>query len=293
MRLRGLLAMLWAMVPFTASAVVPESFAYGPQLLQTLDVYRARVSGPAPLILFVHGGGWSSGSRAMGARSQPVHFLSRGFAWATMSYRLVPTVRVEDQAADVARAVAWVRNHARRLGIDPDRIVLMGHSAGGHLAALVGTDPQWLAVHGLSPDMVRGIVTLDAAGLDVVTAMAPGGGASHYHAPAFGTDPNRQALLSPSTHAGVPPNARHWAMLFDVDNNPGAGRHAETLAAGLNAAGSQAQVVAVTRTTHMGMLNRLGQPADPATALIDDYLKDVMAQVVPASELRRLSPDRR
>lgn len=270
--------MFVAMVPFAASAAAPESFAYGPDLLQTIDVYRPRGTAPAPLILFVHGGGWTSGSRAMGARAQPDHYLAQGYAWATMSYRLVPNVRVEDQAADVAQAFAWIQSRATRFGIDPARIILMGHSAGGHLVALVGTDPQWLGAQGLSPDAISGVVTLDAAGLDVVTAMAPGGGASHYHGIAFGPDVARQAQLSPLNHTAAP-NAREWAMLFDVDNNPAAGRYAESLAVGLNAAGANAQVIAITRTTHMGMLNRLGTPADPATALLDDYLGAMLARV--------------
>jgi len=131
--------------------------AYGPRPLQKLDLWRVQASRPAPLVIFVHGGGWKRGDKnnATGA-AKVTHLLGRGYAVASIDYDLVPDATVEQQAADVALAVAWLRNHAAENGIDPKRIVLMGHSAGAHLVALVGTDPTYLAAAGLSLSALSG-----------------------------------------------------------------------------------------------------------------------------------------
>ncbi len=257
--------------PAQTSETGQIGLAYGTDPLQTLDLYRPDSISPAPVILFVHGGGWSGGSKAMGEHWQPAHYLAQGYAWATMDYRLVPAATVEDGAADVARAFAWLRGQAEAFGIDPDRIVLMGHSAGAHLAALVATDPHWLAAEGLSPDTIDAVISLDGAGLDVVSAMAPGAGASGYHLPAFGSDVARQARLSPISYADSP-NAPRWLFLHDGDNDPSRGRFAQRLAGALTVGGAEARVVAIHGTTHMRMINELGSDGDATAAVVDEFL---------------------
>lgn len=272
-------ALLAALLPEAAVAAdpVPVTVQYGADPLQAFALYRPQSLSPVPLILFVHGGGWIGGSRAMGEQAQPAHFTARGYAWATIDYRLVPAVRVEDSAEDVARALAWISRRAADYGIDPARIILMGHSSGANLAALVATDPQWLAVQGLTLDAIRAVVSLDGAGLDVVTAMEPGNGASHYHAIAFGNDLERRARLSPMSYAEAP-NAPRWLFLHDADNDPSRGRFAQRLADALAVAGTQAQVVGINGTTHMGMIDALGRDGDPTTAAVDAFLAALAAQ---------------
>ncbi|XUM24396.1 alpha/beta hydrolase fold domain-containing protein [Bradyrhizobium oligotrophicum S58] len=83
--------------------------------------------------MFVHGGGWKRGDKRNATGAAKIeHLLAQGYAFALIDYRLVPAATVEQQAADVAAAVAWLRKNAGRLGIDPSRLVLMGHSAGAH-----------------------------------------------------------------------------------------------------------------------------------------------------------------
>ncbi len=147
-----------------------RDIAYGADPLQHLSFWAptARTDGPAPLILFVHGGGWKRGDRDNATGKAKVeHFPSEGYAFASVNYRLVPDATVEQEAADVASAVAYVIAHAGELDIDPRRIVLMGHSAGAHLVALVGTDPAYLKAVGLSEDSIKGVVPIDGAAYDV------------------------------------------------------------------------------------------------------------------------------
>ena len=139
-----------------AASTAPEapgkqSQSYGSDALQNLDYWPAqKTKAPAPLVVFVHGGGWKRGSKdnASGAWKAP-HYTGAGYAYAAINYRLVPGATVEDQAADVAAALRYLIDHAAALGIDPARIVLMGHSAGAHLVALVGTDERYLKGAGL------------------------------------------------------------------------------------------------------------------------------------------------
>jgi acetyl esterase/lipase len=132
--------------------------AYGTEAAQRLDVYvpAARAAGPPrALIVFLHGGRWSSGSKEQ-YRFVAAGLAERGFVVVVPNYRLYPSVHMDAAAADVARAVAWAERAAARYAADPARIVLMGHSAGAQLAALVANDPRWLDAAGADP--VRALV---------------------------------------------------------------------------------------------------------------------------------------
>lgn len=146
-----------------------ETISYGSDALQTLDVWRAKnAQGPAPLVVFVHGGGWKRGSKdnATG-QYKPMHYPGDGYAFASIDYRLVPDATVEQQAADVASAVKALIDRVDSLGIDRRRIVIMGHSAGAHLVALVGTDEKYLRAAGLSFADVAGVIPIDGAAYDI------------------------------------------------------------------------------------------------------------------------------
>ncbi|SDY17309.1 alpha/beta hydrolase [Hymenobacter psychrophilus] len=147
-------------VPATDSA-----FSAGRQLL---DVYapKARAARPYPVVVFIHGGNWNSGSKALysfvGRR-----LAKQGVVAVVISYRLAPAVRVPQMADDCARAVVWARRHIAEYGGDPARLFLMGHSAGGGLAALLATDDARFRRWGEATNPVRGVVLDDAAGLDM------------------------------------------------------------------------------------------------------------------------------
>lgn len=126
--------------------------AYGTSASERLDAYipATRAAGAYPLVVFVHGGRWSSGSKRQ-YRFLAAGLAARGCVVVVPNYRLYPSVRMDTAAADVARAVAWAQANAARLGADPNRVVLMGHSAGAQLAALVSYDPHWLEDAGARP----------------------------------------------------------------------------------------------------------------------------------------------
>jgi acetyl esterase/lipase len=255
-----------------AGALPPgmAEMSYGRDPLQRLDLVAPPGNQRPPLIVFIHGGGWSIGDKRHAIGAKASHFLATGHAFASVNYRLVPQVTVEQQAADIAAAIAKLRTYAVGSNYDGERIVLMGHSAGAHLAALVGTDPRYLAAAGVPMRLVKGVVLLDGAGYDVAAQMArPNPVGSMYEA-AFGKDPARQRALSPTLHAAAP-NVASW-LILPVERRADSTAQSRALAAALNKAGANARVVPVPGESH-GSLNRgLGEAGDFATAEVDRFL---------------------
>ena len=136
-----------------------SDLAYGTHPRQRLDVYlpAAPATAPRPLVVFVHGGRWSSGSKNL-YRFVAAGLAERGIVVVVPNYRLYPEVRMAAAAADVAQAIAWAEHAAARYGADPAGGIVMGHSAGAQLAALVATDQRWVAAAGGTP--VRALVGL-------------------------------------------------------------------------------------------------------------------------------------
>ena len=256
----------------------PQTIAYGRAPLQQLDFWRATTgAGKRPLVVFVHGGGWKRGSKDnAGSRWSPTHFPARGYAYASIDYRLVPAATVEQQAADVAQAVKALIDRADELGVDRRRIVLTGHSAGAHLVALVGTDESYLRGAGLSFADIRGVIPNDGAAYDVPAQMADGPPIMQQtYAQAFGGDPARQRALSPTFHAAAP-NAPAFLMLYV--QRPDGVRQAQALGAALSRAGASVEYGSFPGEGlrgHAEINRRLGDPAYPATATVDAWLARV------------------
>ena len=160
-----------------------------------LDVYRPRTPhGVAPVVVFLYGGRWQDGSK------DEYHLVGDALTRAGLvavipEYRLYPSVRFPTWVEDAAAAVRWTRDNIGRFGGDPDRIFVVGHSAGGHTAALLGVDASYLRAAGVPRAAVRGIVVL-AGPVDTVW-----------------TDPDVQALMGP--RAG-------WAATYPATHVDGA-----------------------------------------------------------------------
>lgn len=246
-----------------------RELSYGSDPRQRLDfALPVTGGGRAPLLLFVHGGGWSMGDKRSSAQDKARHFRALGWAFASTNYRLVPDATVEAQAADIAAAVALAR---RQPGVDPDRIVLMGHSAGAHLVALVGTDTTYLERAGVPLAAVRAVIPLDGAGFDVPAQIAqPRNLVLPMYRQAFGSDPERQKRLSPTFQASAP-NVAQW-LILPVASRADARAQAEGLARALRAGGARATIAPQRGKTHMTINRELGRPGDSTTAVVDSFL---------------------
>jgi acetyl esterase/lipase len=138
-----------------------SDIAYGPGRRHRLDLYvpQRGSSVPMPLFVFWHGGRWSSGDKSE-YRFVGAALAQLGYLTAIPNYRLYPEVRMAGFMQDAARAAAWAAEHAAELGGDPERLYLMGHSAGAHIAALLALDGRYFASLLRPAPRVAGVVGL-------------------------------------------------------------------------------------------------------------------------------------
>jgi acetyl esterase/lipase len=247
-----------------ARVTVPYRVIEGvdPDLL-SLDVYGLASDGPCPVAVWVHGGGWRQGDKRGGAIERKAeYFADLGIVLVSVNYRLAAPenqVRWPDFGEDVAAATAFVLDRATELGIDPERLVLIGHSAGAHLVSIVATHPRLMADAGRSTADVRCFVSLDSAGYDLRDGIAPGG--EGIVAVAFGDDPEVLADASPMVQVAGSAGRVGDALLV---TRGGAERVAETseFASALRTAGAAATVLDAQGYSHADVNRRLGEPGE-------------------------------
>jgi len=166
---------------------VLRNISYGADPEQKLDVYLTGAGNEAaPVIFMVHGGAWKIGDKNHGnvVTHKTERWLPKGFVFISVNYPMLPQADPLKQAQSVALALAYAQNNAARWGADPARFLLMGHSAGAHLVALLNADPALAQRLGARPWL--GTVALDSAAMDVERIMT----AKHYgfYDEAFGQD---------------------------------------------------------------------------------------------------------
>jgi acetyl esterase/lipase len=234
-----------------------DGIAYGSQPRQRLDVYtptahsgRTEEAGAArPVVVFFYGGSWKSGQRGQ-YRFIGEAFAGKGFVTVVPDYRLYPEVRYPAFVEDGAMAVRWVRDYARDFGGDPDRIILAGHSAGAHTAAMLATDDRFLNDAGVPPESIRAFV-----GLAGPYAFDPFKYSSTR--PVFDTVAT-PADMQPGTYANG--NEPPMLLLHGSDDTTVIPSNSRTFAEQVTAAGGQAQVVEIDGTGHIGLLLTLAYP---------------------------------
>jgi len=271
--------MLWLVVVrsvFAAGGDGPgrslRDVPYGEASGQRLNVDAPAEGGGHPIVVWVHGGAWKFGDKDFVQR-QPGAFTAKGYAWVGVDYRFVPEVGYREQAGDVAKAVRWARDHAAEFGGDPDRIFLMGHSAGAHLAALVATDGRYLEAAGLKLDDLSGVVLLDGAGYDVTRQVRDSvlPRVRALYTDVFGEDPAAQREASPIAHVGAGKGVPPFLILHV--GRPDSRAQSKALAARLREAGVEATTAAFPSKTHMTLNRELGAPGDRPTRVVFEFLK--------------------
>jgi acetyl esterase/lipase len=246
-------AILDKLVP-SDTYVSRPSAAYGSDPRQMLDIYlplpSATPTGRPPLVVFFYGGSWTTGERA-DYRFVGEALASRGIATLVADYRLSPQVRYPVFLQDSAAAVKWAFDHAAELGADPQRIYVMGHSAGGYNAAMVALDPRWLAPFGLQPARLAGWIGIAGAyeflpiGIPEVQVA--------FNWP--NTPPDSQPVVHASAKA---PRTLLLAASSDTLVSPT--RNTQALASKLQAAGVNTAVQTYTGVNHVTVLGAMASP---------------------------------
>ncbi|KAL2851436.1 Alpha/Beta hydrolase protein [Aspergillus pseudodeflectus] len=247
----------------------------------TTDSQRLRLWNPksstskAPIIVFVHGGSWRVGTYLDSVGSIKVSHLTRlGYAFATVNYTLFPDVSVAEQVQEVADAVGYLVRNATSLNIDPDRVILMGHSSGAHVVTLLGTDTRYLEHAGVSIDAIHAVIALDGSNYNAPAEIldSPGSVAENMKY-ALGKDLEVLETMSPTCNARAP-NARVFLLLHI--QRQGDIRQAVEFVNVLRAAGSEAALHVFEGEGfegHVQMLLRLGDPGYPATGVLEGWLR--------------------
>jgi arylformamidase len=240
---------------------------------QTLDVYAPAEGTKHPIIVWLHGGGWQRGDKSE-VDVKPRAFVEKGFVFVSVNYRLLYDVTIKQMAGDVARAIRWVHDHAKDYRGDPDTLLVMGHSAGAQLAALVCTDGSYLKAEKLSLSVIKGCVPVDGDTYDVpMQIKTVEKRRADIYTKKFG-DADSQKELSPVTHVAkgkdIPP-----FLVLHVADHPETRGQSQRLAKALQEAGVSAKAYPAEGKTHTSINSDLGKADDKPTQAVFEFLDGV------------------
>lgn len=248
--------------------------------LTALDIYAPDGAKDAPVMIMIHGGGWSMGdknNRGLNTNKAPF-FHQNGFIYVSINYRLSPAITHPAHIEDVAEAVAWVYDNIGKYGGDRNKIFVMGHSAGAHLAALVATDDRRLKKHGKNLSIIKGVILLDGAGYNIPIQMKGlsffGGLLGKMYEDAFTLDEAVQKDASPYYHVAkgkeIPP-----FLAFTAGGRTASVNQSTELVNALKNVGVQAETIDDASKNH-GTINRdFGLPDEMITKKSKEFLDKI------------------
>ena len=225
---------------------------------QKLDLYLPKGAKDCPVLFFIHGGGWTGGSRS-GFDKIGRTFAKNGVGFVAVGYRLSPKVKHPAHIEDVAKGFAWTAAHIGKYGGNPDAIFVSGHSAGGHLAALLATDDDYLKAEKLSLKNIKGVIPV--SGVFVISPRMKN---------IFGDDAAVCKKASPQSHvrAGLPP----FLVLYGDGERNGLGKQAEAFAPALKEKKVEATVVVGKDRNHGTIMMKMAAEDDPATQAVLEFI---------------------
>ena len=256
------------------SVTVNRDLVYAPGARGRLDVYRPKVAtSRAPLAVFIYGGSWQSGEKAL-YRFVGASLASRGIVTVIPDYRVYPEVVYPEFLKDNARAVAFAKRHAAEWGADPDRLYLIGHSAGAYDVAMLALDTRWLALEGLDAKRdIRGVVGL-AGPYDFLPLRDP------KLKTIFGPE-DRLIDTQPISHVdGAAPPMRLLAGEKDTVVDPG---NATRLASAIHARGGVVSTRLYPGRAHVSLLTSMAGLFRRRGGVLDDVAGFVTGHPAPSA----------
>ena len=250
-----------------------------PNLL-SLDIYSPKTGKNHRVMLMIHGGGWSKGDKSSKyvCEGKSRYFVSKGYVFVSINYRLSPKVKHPAHVEDVAAALAYIHNNIAKYGGNPDEIVIMGHSAGAHLAALVSVDERKLKNYGKNLDIIKGTILLDGAAYNLPRSMTMVGNKpfiKKMYETAFGTNEKGWKDASPVTFIKpgkqIPP-----FLIFRAGKRKGNKILTEELSNRLNKAGYKSRTVQAPNKNHGEVNSDVGVPGDIMTVEIMKFLNETV-----------------
>jgi acetyl esterase/lipase len=225
---------------------------------QKLDLYLPKGAKDFPTLFFIHGGAWTAGSRS-GFDKIGRTFAKNGVAFVSTGYRLSPKVQHPAHIQDVAKGFAWTVANIGKYGGKADQIFVSGHSAGGHLAALLATDDDYLKAEKLKLSNIKGAIPV--SGVFVVSTRMKN---------VFGDDAEVCKKASPQNHVreGLPP-----FLILYADNDLGnLGKQAEAFAPALKEKKVEATLLMQKDRSHGSVMMKMAAEDDPATQAVLEFI---------------------
>jgi acetyl esterase/lipase len=246
--------------------------------LQKLDVYAPSGAKGLPVVVWIHGGGWRVGDKAE-VKEKPAAFGKKGFVFVSVNYRLEPNVQMGELVRDVAKSVGWVHTHIAEHGGDPQRLFIMGHSAGAQLAALLSTDERFFKELGFGLNVVKGCVPVDGDTYDVPAMIVSEQNLRRAHGfpePKFGHPEEfgtleQQKDFSAVNHVTKGKNIPPFLILH-VAANPMTTMQAQELGRTLKTEGIDEKVFGGINTSHGKLNDDLGIEGDAATKELFEFV---------------------
>ena len=251
---------------------------------QVLDIYAPPAATSLPVMFWIHGGGWQVGDKS-DVELKPNVLTKRGFVFVSTNYRLLPEVEMDVLIADVAKSLGWVHRNISQHGGDPKQIFVSGHSAGAQLAAILCTDDRYLKKEGVSFDVLQGCVPVDGDTYDIPKIISTaehrrtlyGGKMFTFgHRQKFGNDPEKHVDFSAVTHVAKGKDIPPFLLLY-FPGNPDTRAQAEIFEASLKAAAIPVRAFGKGNSNHSALNNDLGNPDDPATKALYQFLDPLVA----------------
>lgn len=248
-----------------------------------VDVHAPEGARNLPVVFWIHGGGWEVGDR-IAIQIKPQAFVDKGYVFVSTGYRLLAEVEMVTIFRDIAKSLRWVHGNIARYGGDPTRILVMGHSAGAQLAALICTDERYLQAEGVPFSVLKGCVPVDGDTFDVPAIIETAETRRRVHSlpqakvghrEKFGGTAAKHRDYSAVTHVardkGIPP-----FLILHVAEHPDTTAQAQRFAAVLKDAGVPAKLFGARDTTHSRINENLGLPDDAPTKALFEFAADVL-----------------
>jgi arylformamidase len=239
--------------------------AYGTSPGQKLDLFRPGADAGSPLLAFIHGGYWQSLDKSDFSYLAPP-YLEKGIAFASLNYDLAPRVGVAEILHQIRRALAWLYRNAAAYDIDPGRLTLAGHSAGGQLTAMaLATD--WRDETAFGPDLPADLVK-GGCSVSGVYDMEPI--RLSYHQEILDLDAETAARLTPLNH--LPARRVPLVLALGSEETEEFHRQQAAYLAAWQAAGLPATVVGLPGRNHFTAVDALGDRDHGLFATVSDLV---------------------
>lgn len=224
-----------------------------------LDLYLPRNHKDFPVLFFVHGGAWRFGDRKTYAKLGEA-FASQGIGTVIVSYRLSPKFQHPAHIQDVAKAFAWTCRNISHHGGRADQIFVCGHSAGGHLVSLLGTDPSYLQAEKRSLADIKGVISI--SGVYIIPPL--------FLSNIFGKDPEVHKQASPINHVQgkLPP----FLIIYAEKDMPTLDLLAEQMARALRKNQTDVSTVKAEKRDHISIIINLVPPDNPAHQAVYNFI---------------------